>query len=101
MLLLLVAVGYGYSRSQSTTDSATPNGTANQDGSGGQNGTGASGQAAPQEPIDLTAAINASLTLSGEEKSAVEGSETNTSVIEETDPEINAYSTVYAQQELN
>ena len=103
VLLLLAAVGYMYSRERSAADSGTSGGAAGQAGSGNSNGAGAGGQAGEeaQETIDLSAAIDASLSLSREEKATVDGAETDTQAANQTEAELNAYHTVYAQNELN
>ncbi len=104
VLLVAGVVGANYYRKAATPAGTTvPAGTTSPTGAAGTSGTsGTSGTgAAAQEPVDVSSAVDASLAAAAGEMNSVNGSETDTQVINELDTQINAYGTIYDQSELN
>ncbi len=98
VLLVVGVVGANYLRKTTSPASTTvPTGTTSPTGAAGTTGTGA----AAQEPVDVSAAIDASLAAAAGEMNSVNGSETDTQVVNEMDTQINAYGNIYDQGELN
>ncbi len=92
ILLVLGVVGANYYHR-----AANPEGTTIPTGTVGTTGTGA----AAQEPVDVSSTIDASLAAAAGEMNSVNGSETDTQVVNELDTQINAYGNIYDQGELN
>ena len=98
VLLVVGVVGANYVRKASTPVNTTaPTGTTSPTGTSGTPGT----SAAAQDPVDVSSAIDASLAAAAGEMNSVNGSETDTQIVSETDTQINAYGNIYEQSELN
>jgi hypothetical protein len=107
VLLLLILVGVVYSKSN-TPASSTTSGTTSTDNRPASP-TAPTAPTTPTNPVnggaqgilDVSSVVDSLIASAGEEKRVIDGTETDSSVMNESDSQISAYGNIYDQSELN